>query len=298
MKQSKLMRAMTQDGSCRVLVMDSTAIVNEAIAIHGTTPVASAALGRLLTAASMLGSMMPESGDTITFGVNGEGPIGKMIAVSDYYGNVKGYIQNPLVDLPLREDGKLNVGGGVGGGILYVVRDTGEGEPQTGLTQIRTGEIAEDIAAYYAESEQIPTVCALGVLIDRDCTCKAAGGIIIQLMPFPDEETVKQLEINAAKLSNVSGMVDRGMSLMEMMEVALDGIPFDPFDEIEVEYLCNCSRERMHSGVLTLGENEIKEMLDLQEQEGKARELSCECRFCKKTYTFGEHELIDFDKGE
>lgn len=299
MKPSKLMRAMTCDGSARVLVIDSTAIVNEAIRVHGTAPTASAALGRLLTATSMLGSMMPEAQDSLTVGINGQGSIGKLIAVSDYYGNVRGYIENPLADPPRRPDGKLNVGGAVGEGILYVIRDSGNGEPQTGMTAIRSGEIAEDIAAYYAESEQVPTVCALGVLIDRDCTCRAAGGILIQLMPFPDEATVAKLEENAARLTNVSGMVDSGMTLMDMMNVALDGIAFDPFDEIEVDYLCTCTRDRMLRGIHTLGRAEILDMLNEQEAEGKPRELTAVCRFCRQNYVFGQTELLaESKKGE
>ncbi len=292
MKQAKLMRAMTRDGSARILVMNSTAIVDEAIRIHNTTPTTSAALGRLLTATAMLGSMMPEAKDSLTIGIQADGPIGKMITVSDYYGNVRGYIQEPQVDLPLKSNGKLDVGGAVGNGLLYVVRDSENGEPQTGMVQLQSGEIAEDIATYYAESEQVPTVCALGVLIDRDGSCRAAGGIIIQLMPFPDDATVSQLEQNASKLGSVSAMVDSGMTLLEMMEVAMEGIPFDPFDEIEVEYLCNCSRDRMLGGIMTLGQNEIKEMLDEQEKEGKLRSLTAICRFCHKEFSFDEAELL------
>ncbi len=292
MKQARLMRAMTRDGSARAIVMDSTAIVNEAIRIHGTTPTASAALGRLLTATSMLGSLMPEKEETLTFGINGEGSIGKLIAISDYYGNVRGYIDNPLANPPLKPNGKLDVGGAIGGGLLYVIRDSGSGEPQTGMIRLRSGEIAEDIAGYYAESEQIPTLCALGVLVDTDYTCKAAGGVIIQLMPFPDDETVRKIEENAASLSNVSGLIDSGLSLEEIMEIALRGIDYDPYDVIDTDYLCNCSRERMLRGILTLGRKDIMEMLDEQEAEGKERSLTAECRFCRKAYTFTQEELL------
>ena len=292
MKQAKLMRAMTVDGSARAIVLDATAIVNEAIRIHGTAPTASAALGRLLTATSMLGSLMPEKNETLTFGINGEGEIGKLIAISDYFGCVRGYIDNPQADPARKPNGKLDVGGAIGGGLLYVIRDSGSGEPQTGMIRLRSGEIAEDIAAYYAESEQIPTLCALGVLIDKDYTCRAAGGVIVQLMPFPDDATVAQIEQNAAALTNVSALIDQGLGVADIMAVALKGIEYDPYDEIEVDYVCNCSRDRMLRGIHTLGAKDILDMLDEQEKEGKARELTAECRFCRKAYTFTEAELI------
>ncbi len=293
MSQSQILRAMTSDGTARVLVINSTDIVKRAQEIHGTAPTATAALGRLLTATSMLGSLMAEKEETLTIGIQADGIIGKLLTVTDYYGNVRGYVENPLADPPLRQDGKLNVGGAVGQGILYVIHSLGQGEPQTGMIPLQSGEIAEDIAAYYAGSEQVPTVCALGVLVDTDYTCRAAGGILIQLLPFPSEETVTKLEENARKLTNVSGMVDAGMTLEDMMKVVLEGIPYDLFDTIDVDYLCTCSRERMLRGITSLGKKQVEELLAEQVAEGKAEELTACCRFCNSSYSFDRETLLD-----
>ena len=293
MSQSQILRAMTTDGTARVLVINSTGIVREAQKIHQTAPTATAALGRLLTATSMLGSLMAEKEETLTIGVQGDGIMGKLLVVSDYYGNVRGYVENPLADPPLKENGKLDVGGAVGQGILYVIHSLGGGEPQTGMIALQSGEIAEDIAAYYASSEQVPTVCALGVLVDTDYTCRAAGGVLIQLLPFPSEETVGKLEENARKLTQVSSMVDAGMTLEEMMALVLDGIPYDLFDTIDVDYLCTCSRERMLQGITSLGREQVEELLAEQVAEGKAEELTATCRFCNAEYSFNKETLLE-----
>ncbi|MBO7304243.1 MAG: Hsp33 family molecular chaperone HslO [Clostridia bacterium] len=290
--KSTILRAMTRDGSARVLVINSTAMVNDMIKLHKTSPTATAALGRTVTAASMVGTMLPENGDTVTFSFTGDGEAGKIIAVADYFGNVKGYIQNPLVNPQKKSNGKLDVGAAVGRGSLSVIKDVGGKEPQIGTVELVSGEIAEDIASYFATSEQIPTLLSLGVRVDKDYTCLAAGGILVQVLPFPDDATVSLIERNAADVTNVSHLIELGKDNKDLLDIIMRDIPCDIFDTIEVEYKCDCSRERMRKKIKSLGKGEILSMLSEQEKEGKARELTAVCRFCSTEYTFTESDLI------
>ncbi len=288
----KLLRGMSRDGSARVLVLDSTDITAEAAACHRSAPTATAALGRLLTGAAMIGSLMGEKEDRLTLTVTGDGPCGKLIAVSDWCGNVKGYIGNPAADPPRKKNGKLDVGAAVGAGPLAVIREHGAAAPQIGTVELASGEIAEDITRYFAESEQIPTLCALGVLVGRDGVPVASGGVLVQLLPFADEAVVSKLEENAASLSDISRLFREGMTPAQVADVAMQGIPYDIFDELPVTYRCDCGRIRMRDGIRRVGEKEILAMLAEEEAEGHPRELEAVCRFCGKKYRFTESELL------
>ncbi len=285
---SRIVRGITKDGGARFFVTESREIVNAAIRYHGTTPTATAVLGRVLTGASLMGCMLKNRGDSLTLRFKGDGSVGTVMAVSDDCGCVKGYIENPAVDFPLRTDGKLDVGRAIGKGNVYVLKDEGNKEPYIGISEIVSGEIAEDIAYYFASSEQVPTLCALGVLVDVDRTCKAAGGIIIQTLPFADGETVSAIEKNSGKISSVSSLFASGMRCEDVAALALEGVPFDFFDEIETRYFCDCSRERMGRGVASLPETDLDEIFS----DGQKAEAVC--RFCGKKYTFAREELKNF----
>lgn len=282
----KLVRCITADGSAIACAIDSTDIVNELQKIHQSMPVITAALGRLATASSIMGHMLKGENDTVTLRLNGGGPAGTLIAVSNSMGNVKAYVDHPDVELPLNSMGKLDVKGAVGtDGSLSVIRDMGLKEPYIGQTPIVSGEIAEDITSYYAVSEQIPTVCGLGVLVDTDLTVKAAGGYLVQLLPFADEHCIDKIEENMKSILPVSTMIDRKMTPEEICNLLLHGLEPNVLEEISPAYHCDCSRERVERTLLSLHQNELEEMRD--EDHG------CEvcCHFCEKKYRFTEAEL-------
>ncbi len=294
---STIIRAMTRDGSARAFVINSRDIVNKAIEIHKTAPTATALFGRLLTASSVMGTMLPEKENTMTVAIRGQGIAGTALCVADYYGNVKGYIQNPQADIPLKPSGKLDVSGIVGGGILSVSKDVGAEVPYNGNIELVSGEVAEDIAQYYAVSEQVPTLCALGVLVDTDYSCRAAGGVFVQLLPFADEEVVSKLEENAKLLTNVSSLFDKGMSNEEVLKLALNGIEYDLFDELEIDYECNCTADRTERAIISLGKSEIEKIFDEQQAAGEPLELTLNCQFCNKEYKYTREEALKlFDK--
>lgn len=285
MKQNTITRAMTRCGSARILIINSTEMVNDAIDIHHLSPTCAAALGRTLTAASLIGVMLKNKTDSATLTFDGDGVCGKLIATSDYYGNVKGCAENPTADLPVNAKGKLDVAGAVGKGNMYIIRDCGEGEPYVGMIPIVSGEIAEDITEYYAKSEQIPTVCALGVLVGTDYKAIGAGGVMIQLLPGAEDEFIDRLSARVPLLSNVSHMFSEGKSNTELLSEIMGDIEIDIFDEIDCSYHCDCSSERVEKALVSLGKKELEDIIN----DGKPIDVGCQ--FCGKKYTFTTEDM-------
>lgn len=282
----KLIRCITSCGEVMATAVDTTDIVNRAEQIHKTSAVVTAALGRLLTAGSMMGNMLKGKDDSITLRVNGDGPTGSLIVVSDFNGDVRGYVQNPVVELPLNAKGKLDVGGAVGqNGLLYVLKDLGLKEPFSGSVPLVSGEIAEDITSYYALSEQIPTVCALGVLVNPDLSVKSAGGYIIQLLPAASDATIDKLEKSIMEMKSVTTMLSSGMTPEEIIKTALKEFEVEVLYTQDIEYKCNCSKERVSKALISLGKEELTEMA----KENGETEISC--HFCDKVYKFSSSEL-------
>lgn len=280
-------RAISSDASVVASVLDATDIVSEIERIHTTSAVVTAALGRLSIAASLMGYGLKGEKDSITLRLDGNGPTGSLVAVSDSRGNVKSYVCNPIVELPLNQYGKLDVAGAVGKeGTLSIIKDLGLKEPYIGQIPIVSGEIAEDIASYFAVSEQIPTVCGLGVLVNPDLSVKAAGGYLVQLLPFADEKSVDILEKNIKQILPVSKMFDDGMTAEEISLKLLEGLNPNVLDEAEVAYKCDCSRERTEKILISLGEKEIKEIVE----DNEITEVCC--HFCNKKYKFTPEELM------
>jgi len=281
-----LYRAISADGSAFAEVLDAKDIVSEIERIHKTSAVVTAGLGRLSIAASLIGYMLKGEDDSVTLRVDGGGPAGLLVAVADSWGNVKSSVTNPVVEIPLNSVGKLDVGGAVGtDGTLSVVKDMGLKEPYVGVVPLVSGEIAEDIASYYATSEQVPTVCSLGVLVNPDLTVRSAGGFLIQLLPFADEKVIEQIEKNIANIKPVSAMLDEGMTPEQIANLLLDGLNPNELDTYSPQYKCDCSRERTERVLISIGEKELNAMVE----EGK--DVTVSCHFCGKEYTFTPDEL-------
>lgn len=284
----RIIRYITSDGCVMASAVETSDLVLTAQAIHHTSPVATAALGRLLTAASLMGDQLKQKDASITLRMDGGGPLGAIVAVSDSRGNSRGYVTNPYIQLPVREDGKLNVGAAVGtDGILRVMRDMGSGEPYIGQTPIVSGEIAEDITSYYATSEQIPTVCALGVLVGKeDHKVMLAGGLLIQLLPAAAEDSIDKLETALAQLEPMTTMLAKGMSIEQICERALAGFQVEKLDENPVHYVCYCSKEKVKNALAMLSASELHEMAE------KDHGAEAGCQFCGKRYQLSESELV------
>ena len=290
---SKLIRCITSDGLVMATAIDSTDIVAEAERIHSTSAVVTAALGRLLTAGAMMGNMLKSEGNSLTLRLAGGGPAGTVIVVADWLGNVRGYVGNPVVEIPLNNKGKLDVSGAVGKeGNLYVTKDLGLKEPYNGCIPLVSGEIAEDITAYYAISEQIPTVCALGVLVNPDLTVKVAGGYIIQLLPAAGNDTIELIEKGMQGMPSVTALLASGETPLDIVKRALSEFEVEVLYEQEVEYKCNCSKERIETALITLGAEELGKMAD------EMPEVEISCHFCDKVYKFSPNEVRNLAKNQ
>lgn len=282
----KLVRTISADGSVMACAIDATDIVAEIEKIHQTSAVVSAALGRLATAASMMGNMLKGEHDSLTLRMSGDGPASPLIAVADSNGNVKCYAGSNIVELPLNQYGKLDVSGAVGkNGYLQVTRDIGLKEPYHGQVPIVSGEIAEDITNYYATSEQTPTVCGLGVLVNPDLTIKGAGGYLVQLLPFADETCIDVLEKNLKQMPPVSSMFAEGTSPEEVCNRLLEGLQPNLLDSSFPSYRCDCSKERVERALISLGSKELEEMI----LDNHPTEVCC--HFCNKKYIFTQEDL-------
>ena len=282
----QLARAITAGGAVKAVAVTTRALTEQARNIHKTLPTATAALGRTLAAASMMGNALKADAASLTLQIKGGGPLGTVLAVSDHLGNVRGYVQNPHTDLPLREDGKLDVGAAVGGeGTLTVIKDLGMKEPYIGSVGLLGGEIAEDLAAYFVESEQIPTACALGVLVDRDQSVKAAGGYIIQLLPGAGEDVIAKVEGGVLAAGPVTALLDANSDPAALLRTVLSDFEVEILETSPISYKCYCSRSRVERALISMG---IPELEDLLAEQG-----GCElgCQFCDKVYRFTGAEL-------
>lgn len=284
-RKDYIVRASAADGAVRAFAITSRQLTEQARQYHHTSPVISAALGRLLAAGAMMGMMMKGSGDLLTLQIMSDGPAKGLVVTADAAGHVKGYPQVPDIGLPPNALGKLDVGGAVGDGILRVIRDLGLKEPYVGTTQLQTGEIAEDLTYYFASSEQVPSSVGLGVLVDTDCSIRQAGGFILQLLPEADDGVIGQLEKNISGLSPVTDMLEQGYSPEDMLEQLLQGLSVEILDRLPAEYVCGCSKERVQKALASISRSDMQSMVD----DGEPVEVKCQ--FCNTAYTFAPEEL-------
>jgi molecular chaperone Hsp33 len=281
------LRATAANGHIRVFAATTRHLVGEAAAIHGTAPVASAALGRLLTATAIMGLMAGNEDDLITVNIRGDGPIGGLLATADGLGRVRGYVHNPKGDIAPRPDGKLNVGGAVGAGQITVIKDLGLKEPYVGTLALVSGEVAEDVAGYFAFSEQIPSIVSLGVIVERDHSIKQAGGFILQLMPGFDDEIIDALEAKMAGFPAITALPEAGKTPEDVLDMLLADFGYEITEKSTLEFYCNCDRKRVTDVLISMGAKEIGEII---EEDGKAE---VNCHFCNKQYVFTKDELIE-----
>ena len=280
-----MVRATAGDAQIRAFACTTRNLVEEARKAHNTSPVMSAALGRLLTAGVMMGSMLKGEKDLLTLQIKGDGPGRGITVTADGKGNVKGYPDVPDVILPANAKGKLDVGGALGNGYLQVIKDLGLKEPYVGKIELQTGEVAEDLTYYFAASEQVPSGVGLGVLMERDNTVKQAGGFIIQLMPFASEEVISKLENNLSKVAAVTSLLEAGNTPEQMLEILLEGFDIEFTDKMPVQFFCNCTKSRVEKALISVGKKELKSMIE----DGKAIEVNC--HFCNRNYEFTVEEL-------
>jgi len=280
-----VVRATAANNQIRAFAVTSRELVEKARATHQTSPVATAALGRLLSAGAMMGAMMKGENDLLTLQIRGEGALGGITVTADSRTRVKGYVYEPLVLLPANSKGKLDVAGAIGPGMLQVIKDLGMKEPYVGQTRLQTGEIAEDLTYYFATSEQTPSSVGLGVLLNKDNTVRQAGGFIIQLMPFTEDKVIDALEEKLSHMSSVTELLDQGLTPEQLLEELLGDFGLVMNDTIPTEFYCNCSKERVSKAIVSIGSKEIREMV----QEGKPIEVKC--HFCNRAYTFNIEEL-------
>lgn len=285
-----IVRVTAANAAIRAFAVTGRELVETARKAHDTSPVVTAALGRLMVGGVMMGSMLKGENDLLTLQVSGDGPIKGMTVTADAKGNVKGYAIEPQVMLPPNAAGKLDVGGAVGSGMLRVIKDMGLKEPYVGQTVLQTGEIAEDLTYYFATSEQVPSCVGLGVLMEKDNTVKQAGGFVIQLMPFTEDEVISKLEENIRKFSSVTSVLDEGKTAEEMLGILLDGLDMEITDTMPAQFYCNCDKKRVEKAIISIGKKDIEEMI------AENKDIEVNCHFCNTSYTFSVEELKEMLK--